>query len=230
MSAERLRECVRWLARIAGQSSEEVCGLLYGHANIAILNVSGDPVHEFAMDGDEQLRVMTEFGWPLAVWHTHPGGTREPSTLDLAGTLPGVSMIIGWPGGGGVWLNGQQTMEVVMTEQTVDIGELYQDEGGQWRWRRVAPNGATIASSGESFDSKSNAARALYRANPDLASEPTDDAGLGAASDALGGATAGGGAASGRGSTGGGTPAPSGGAPGAGSGSNAYGVGPTTTT
>ena len=38
--------------------------------------------------------------------------------------------------------------------------EIYADAGGQDRWRLVASNGQTVASSGESFASKSNAREA----------------------------------------------------------------------
>jgi len=38
--------------------------------------------------------------------------------------------------------------------------EIYADASGNYRWRLVASNGQTVASSGESFDSKSNARRA----------------------------------------------------------------------
>jgi uncharacterized protein YegP (UPF0339 family) len=38
--------------------------------------------------------------------------------------------------------------------------EVYADSGGNYRWRAKAANGAIVASSGESFDSKSNAQRA----------------------------------------------------------------------
>ncbi len=37
---------------------------------------------------------------------------------------------------------------------------IYADRSGSYRWRLVANNGQTVASSGESFDSKSNAKRA----------------------------------------------------------------------
>jgi uncharacterized protein YegP (UPF0339 family) len=40
--------------------------------------------------------------------------------------------------------------------------EVYQDVGGSWRWRLVAvENGRIVAVSGESFDSKQNAERAV---------------------------------------------------------------------
>lgn len=38
--------------------------------------------------------------------------------------------------------------------------QVYPDSGSKYRWRLVADNGRTVASSGESFDSKSNAKRA----------------------------------------------------------------------
>lgn len=38
--------------------------------------------------------------------------------------------------------------------------EIYRDQGGSYRWRLVASNGQTVASSGESFASKANAERA----------------------------------------------------------------------
>ena len=38
--------------------------------------------------------------------------------------------------------------------------EIYADAAGKYRWRLKASNGEKIASSGESFDSKSNAKRA----------------------------------------------------------------------
>jgi uncharacterized protein len=37
--------------------------------------------------------------------------------------------------------------------------ETFRDTGGQWRWRLRAANGAKVATSGESFDSRRNASR-----------------------------------------------------------------------
>jgi uncharacterized protein YegP (UPF0339 family) len=37
---------------------------------------------------------------------------------------------------------------------------IYPDAGGSYRWRLVASNAKTVASSGEAFDSKANARRA----------------------------------------------------------------------
>jgi uncharacterized protein YegP (UPF0339 family) len=38
--------------------------------------------------------------------------------------------------------------------------EIYADSSGNYRWRLKAANGQTVASSGESFSSKSSATRA----------------------------------------------------------------------
>jgi len=49
--------------------------------------------------------------------------------------------------------------------------QIYQDTAGHWRWRLVAHNGQTIASSGEAFYSKENAVRAaqLVKSNAGFA-------------------------------------------------------------
>lgn len=47
-----------------------------------------------------------------------------------------------------------------MTEATITV---YEDEGGQWRWRLDLGNGQTFASSGEAFHSRDNAHRAAGR-------------------------------------------------------------------
>lgn len=50
---------------------------------------------------------------------------------------------------------------------TLDTVEVYPDEAGNWRWRRLAPNGRIISTSGESFDGRFEAERSARRANPD---------------------------------------------------------------
>ena len=40
---------------------------------------------------------------------------------------------------------------------------VFRDEGGAWRWTRVAPNGENVSTSGEDFDSKENAQRSAER-------------------------------------------------------------------
>lgn len=51
-----------------------------------------------------------------------------------------------------------------------DVVEVYEDQAGEGRWRRVAPNGETL-SSGEGFSGLWEARRAALRANLDLRSD-----------------------------------------------------------
>lgn len=39
--------------------------------------------------------------------------------------------------------------------------EVYEDRGGQWRWRMIATNGRIVADSGDGYSSKSNARAAV---------------------------------------------------------------------
>lgn len=39
--------------------------------------------------------------------------------------------------------------------------ELYEDRGGEWRWRMIASNGRIVADSGEGYSSKSGARSAI---------------------------------------------------------------------
>ena len=49
--------------------------------------------------------------------------------------------------------------------------EVYADSAGKYRWRLVAANGRKVASSGESFSSKSDATTAAlnFKAKPSMA-------------------------------------------------------------
>jgi uncharacterized protein YegP (UPF0339 family) len=50
----------------------------------------------------------------------------------------------------------------------VDDLEIYRDQAGQYRWRRVAPNGETVADSGEGYRTFWGAKRAARRVNGKL--------------------------------------------------------------
>jgi len=54
---------------------------------------------------------------------------------------------------------------------------VYQDKAGEWRWRRVAPNGDILADSGEGYSRLSDAERAASRAflAPDGPDDEADD-------------------------------------------------------
>lgn len=58
---------------------------------------------------------------------------------------------------------------MVNGEQQRDEVRVFKDEGGEWRWHRVAPNGEKVATSGEPFDSFRNAHRAAQREAGDVA-------------------------------------------------------------
>ncbi len=53
---------------------------------------------------------------------------------------------------------------------------IYSDSGGHYRWRLVSSNGQTIASSGESFASHSNAKRAAENVKAHAGSALIEDA------------------------------------------------------
>jgi len=201
-----------------GGSAEELCGLRYDQLLISIDNVAADRCAEYAMDTAQQLAEMRARGWPDAIWHTHPKGTRAPSSIDLATAPAGVPMIIACSGWIGTWLDGQQIMEAVMSEMTNETGEVFKGEDGQWYWHIQSANGQVVAEGGEGFSSKHAASEAMYNVRPDL--HPTKKA------EAVEGTPGNVGDLGGAGSDGGYTaPTP----PGEGAGSNSAGVGPTTT-
>lgn len=45
--------------------------------------------------------------------------------------------------------------------------EVFEDEANEWRWRRVAGNGQTVAVSGEGYTRKDDAIEAAEREFPD---------------------------------------------------------------
>lgn len=53
---------------------------------------------------------------------------------------------------------------------------IYEDSGSKYRWRLVAGNGQTVASSGESFDSRSNARRAAENVKSNAGSATIEEA------------------------------------------------------
>lgn len=53
---------------------------------------------------------------------------------------------------------------------------IYADSSRKYRWRLVARNGQTIASSGEAFDSKANARRAAENVKANAGAAAIEDA------------------------------------------------------
>lgn len=208
----------RILMNLAGSQPWEVCGLLYPGQIHILRNVAADPRREYAMDPDAQFHLMSTRGWPEMVFHTHPGGTRQPSSLDHRSALPGVPYAVATRDWVGVYRNGAMIQEATMSGMSYDVA-MVEERDGQWFWQVQAPNGTTIEEGGEPFNSRAEAATAMYEARPDLAP---------ASSDTPAETTAAGDAMTGGGGGDGGTAGPATGGPSTGgAGANAYGVGPT---
>ena len=45
----------------------------------------------------------------------------------------------------------------------MDRWNFYKDKKGQWRWRRIAPNGKIVGASSEGYSSKSNCESNAHR-------------------------------------------------------------------
>ncbi|MEJ7655738.1 MAG: DUF1508 domain-containing protein [Thermoleophilaceae bacterium] len=52
---------------------------------------------------------------------------------------------------------------------------IYADTSGKYRWRLVSGNGQTVASSGEAFDSQSNARRAAENVRDNAGSAEVEE-------------------------------------------------------
>lgn len=48
-----------------------------------------------------------------------------------------------------------------------DRVQVYPDDAGEYRWRRIAPNGEVVSDSGEGYVVESHARDAAHRANGD---------------------------------------------------------------
>jgi uncharacterized protein YegP (UPF0339 family) len=53
--------------------------------------------------------------------------------------------------------------------------ELYKDSRGEFRWRLVAPNGQTIASSGEGYKSKESAKAGIESVKKNAPAAPIEE-------------------------------------------------------
>ena len=73
----------------------EACGIVSRTGSVVLLrNVSQRPETEWEVDPDEIVRCYQKHGAPVAVWHSHPGGTTTPSEIDYAKHVLKVPMII----------------------------------------------------------------------------------------------------------------------------------------
>ncbi|MCI0411245.1 hypothetical protein L0222_00420 [bacterium] len=65
----------------ASSSSNEVCGFVYESHYAPLTNLSGTANH-FYGDPSGLARILSQYGEPRAIFHTHPNGCLELSTED----------------------------------------------------------------------------------------------------------------------------------------------------
>lgn len=77
----------RWLEALAATSPDkEICGFIFEDWTFAqVRNISDTPRSNFYMDSGHQAKVLVGKTKPIGIFHSHPGGTAEPSTTDLLG-------------------------------------------------------------------------------------------------------------------------------------------------
>ncbi|WP_339104867.1 amphi-Trp domain-containing protein [Haloterrigena salinisoli] len=94
-----------------------------------------------------------------------PAGEGEPETDPAAATMPPEAV------------SGGSDADDSSSDRTSRF-EVYEDRGGQWRWRLVHWNGNIVADSGEGYSSRSNAkraARSVMRSAPTASVEDRED-------------------------------------------------------
>lgn len=90
LSAEARARLLWWTAQ---GEDREVCGVIVNGEALLLTNVHEEPENFFRMK-DEELLAAYDKGVPSAVWHSHPNGDPVPSTADVDGTPPGMTMLI----------------------------------------------------------------------------------------------------------------------------------------
>lgn len=60
----------------------EVCGFVYRDRYVRLTNTSKDP-NSFIADPSEVASCLARVGEPLAIFHSHPNGSPNPSSNDL---------------------------------------------------------------------------------------------------------------------------------------------------
>jgi proteasome lid subunit RPN8/RPN11 len=83
------------LAASAEAEPREACGLVWHDRAFVVPNIAHKGTTFFIMDSREVMRLYTLMSHPATgVWHSHPGGTEEPSESDLEYHPPGMRMYI----------------------------------------------------------------------------------------------------------------------------------------
>jgi proteasome lid subunit RPN8/RPN11 len=60
----------------------EVCGFVYHDKYIRLTNIAANS-RTFIADPAEVATALTDYGEPLAIFHSHPNGSLDPSAKDL---------------------------------------------------------------------------------------------------------------------------------------------------
>ena len=93
-----LKEQMKLLTWTANAYPEEVCGVVCGTRARPVVfrlpNVAEEPETTFQVAPEDLAAVVDAHGMPIGVWHSHPGGKREPSHTDIVNHPAGWDMII----------------------------------------------------------------------------------------------------------------------------------------
>ena len=117
------------LQQVESTAPNEACGLVGGHINaeqyqarivVPTRNIHPGPF-EYQVDPLEQIEAFRQFeesGLELvAIYHSHPGGSRHPSPTDIARAFYPDCVYLIWNKQGGIWdCNGFQIRDGEVTE------------------------------------------------------------------------------------------------------------------
>lgn len=105
LSADVVKEMLRW----AGEyPTVEVTGMVIEHGGSGLQrvrpmqNIAKDPSKYYAWDIREMGQVFKSMDrtgeWPIAIYHSHPGGKPDPSETDMQGAvMEGMHYLILYP-------------------------------------------------------------------------------------------------------------------------------------
>jgi proteasome lid subunit RPN8/RPN11 len=79
MRGSNLKDAERHALRFPDR---EVCGFIYEDRYLPLTNIAKDP-RAFIADPAEVALALSHHGEPLAIFHSHPDGSLQPSEQDL---------------------------------------------------------------------------------------------------------------------------------------------------
>lgn len=84
---------IAWLRRRAIQAAPyEACGFILNDGEIVeVANGAENPLEEWQMTAEDLSKRLTaeQFSQIIAVWHTHPRGSKAPSPKDIQAMIVG---------------------------------------------------------------------------------------------------------------------------------------------